>query len=60
VYFGMISDKKLVKAPDRVVERFVPEFEKLLLATTVGALATKEKRARARRRGRPRTTAATT
>jgi len=42
VYFGMISDRKLVEAPDRVVARFGREFEKLLLATTVGALALRE------------------
>jgi hypothetical protein len=53
VYFGMISDKKLLKTPERVVERFAPEFEKLLLATTVGALATKKKAARKKPRSRP-------
>jgi len=42
VYFGMIADRKLVDAPGRVVERFGREFEKLLLATTVGALALRE------------------
>ena len=25
VYFGMLSDRKLVKVPDEVVARFVPE-----------------------------------
>jgi hypothetical protein len=35
-----------------VVERFAPEFEKLLLATTVGALATKKKAARKQARSR--------
>jgi hypothetical protein len=44
VYFGMISDRQLVDDPDALVARFAPEFEKLLLAATVGALAIKEKR----------------
>jgi hypothetical protein len=46
VYFGMISDRRLVQEPDRVVARFAPEFEKLLLATTVGALGLRERRMR--------------
>ena len=46
VYFGMISDKRLVREPDRVVARFAPEFEKLLLATTVGALGLRERHMR--------------
>jgi hypothetical protein len=46
VYFGMISDKRLVQEPDRVVARFAPEFEKLLLATTVGALGLRERHMR--------------
>ena len=44
VYFGMISDQRLVEDPDALVARFAPEFEKLLLAATVGALAAKEKK----------------
>jgi diacylglycerol O-acyltransferase len=51
VYFGIISDRQLVEDPDELVARFAPEFEKLLLATTVGALAAKEKR-RSRRKAR--------
>jgi WS/DGAT/MGAT family acyltransferase len=51
VYFGIISDQQLVDEPDALVARFTPEFEKLLLATTVGALATKERR-RSRRKAR--------
>jgi len=51
VYFGIISDRQLVDDPDELVARFAPEFEKLLLATTVGALAAKEKR-RSRRKAR--------
>jgi diacylglycerol O-acyltransferase len=52
VYVGMISDRKLIKAPDEVVARFSAEFEKLLLAATVGALA---QRAQGTRRKRPAT-----
>jgi WS/DGAT/MGAT family acyltransferase len=39
VHFGMIADRALAAAPAKVVERFPAEFEKLLLATVVGALA---------------------
>jgi diacylglycerol O-acyltransferase / wax synthase len=39
VFFGMIADRRLVADPQSVVDRFQPEFEKLLLAVTVGALA---------------------
>jgi WS/DGAT/MGAT family acyltransferase len=46
VYVGMISDRKLIKAPDDVVARFSAEFEKLLLAATVGVLAQREQGAR--------------
>jgi len=46
VYFGMISDKKLLKEPARVVARFAPEFEKLLLVATVGALGLRERQMR--------------
>jgi hypothetical protein len=49
VYFGVISDRKLVDDPDALVARFAPEFEKLLLAATVGALAAKGKK-RSRRK----------
>jgi WS/DGAT/MGAT family acyltransferase len=41
VHFGMISDRRVLDAPGRVVERFAPEFEKLLLAATVGVLASR-------------------
>ena len=67
VYFGLIADRKRVASPRQVVYRFVPEFEKLLLAATVGALAVKDRAAlerkqppAARRRGRTRQPAATT
>jgi WS/DGAT/MGAT family acyltransferase len=39
VYFGMISDRGIVADPGEVVSRFAPQFEQLLLAVTVGALA---------------------
>lgn len=39
VHFGMIADRALVPSPAKVVERFPAEFEKLLLATILGALA---------------------
>ena len=53
VYCGMICDRKLVDDPDALVARFAPEFEKLLLAATVGTLAAKEQRARERPSRRP-------
>ena len=34
VYFGMISDRQLIAAPQSVEDRFGPEFERLLLAVT--------------------------
>jgi hypothetical protein len=40
----MIGDRRLVPDPQSVVDRFAPEFERLLLATTVGALAVKERK----------------
>jgi WS/DGAT/MGAT family acyltransferase len=49
VYFGMISDQQLVDDPDALVSRFAPEFEKLLLAATVGALAAREKKRQRRK-----------
>jgi WS/DGAT/MGAT family acyltransferase len=59
VYFGIVSDRQLVDDPDALVARFAPEFEKLLLAATVGALAVKEKATVPRRR-KARRPAATT
>jgi WS/DGAT/MGAT family acyltransferase len=55
VYFGMISDRKVLDAPGRVVERFVPEFERLLLATTVGRLASRRRPVQRRRTPKRRT-----
>jgi len=54
VNFGMIADRNLVQDPGRVVEKFAPEFEKLLLAVTVGALAARERK-RGAKPGRSRT-----
>ncbi len=36
VYFGLISDAKLLPDPDSVIKRFRPEFEKLLYAAMMG------------------------
>jgi len=33
VHFGLISDAKCIARPQQVIDRFAPEFEKLLLAT---------------------------
>jgi len=33
VQFGLVTDRGLCPDPDRVIERFAPEFEKLVLAT---------------------------
>ena len=42
VFFGIIADEALLDDPQAVVDRFAPEFERLLLATTVGALGARE------------------
>jgi hypothetical protein len=64
VYFGLIADRKLIRHPHRVADRFAPEFEKLLLAATVGALAARGGRERAagagRKPGKPRRAAGKT
>ena len=31
IFFGLISDRKLVPQPDEIVEKFRPEMEKLLM-----------------------------
>ncbi|MET0808248.1 MAG: wax ester/triacylglycerol synthase family O-acyltransferase [Pseudoxanthomonas sp.] len=36
VHFGLISDAKLVPDPDAVIQRFGPEFEKLLYLSLMG------------------------
>jgi WS/DGAT/MGAT family acyltransferase len=52
VFFGMIADSRLIPDPQSVVDRFKPEFERLLLAVTVGALALHERPA-PRRKPKP-------
>ena len=42
VFFGLIADRSLGVEPRSVMDRIGPEFERLLLAVTVGALAAKE------------------
>jgi len=37
VHFGLISDAKLVPDPDAVIQRFGPEFEKLLYLALMGS-----------------------
>jgi hypothetical protein len=41
VFFGIIADDRLIDDPQAVVDRIGPEFERLLLAVTVGTLAGK-------------------
>ncbi len=36
VYFGLIADAKIMPDPDSVIQRFRPEFEKLLYAAMMG------------------------
>jgi diacylglycerol O-acyltransferase len=43
VHFGVIADRELPVEPRRIADSFAPEFEQLLLATTVGLLALKER-----------------
>jgi diacylglycerol O-acyltransferase / wax synthase len=38
VFFGLIADRACIAEPSRVVERLAAEFERLLLAATVGML----------------------
>jgi hypothetical protein len=45
VHVGMIADRSLVPEPAEVVGRFAHEFEQLLIAVTVGALAARERAA---------------
>ncbi|HET9694147.1 MAG TPA: wax ester/triacylglycerol synthase family O-acyltransferase [Steroidobacteraceae bacterium] len=44
VFFGIIADRNLLPEPGAVVDRFGPEFERLLLGATVGLLALGERR----------------
>jgi len=43
VYFGVIGDRQVVPDPHGIADRFGPEFERLLLATTMGMLALRER-----------------
>ncbi|HET7202856.1 MAG TPA: wax ester/triacylglycerol synthase family O-acyltransferase [Steroidobacteraceae bacterium] len=43
VFFGIIADRNLLPGPEKVVDRFVAEFERLLLGATVGLLALRER-----------------
>jgi WS/DGAT/MGAT family acyltransferase len=55
VFVGMITDRALVPDPGQVVERIGIEFERLLLAATVGVLGMRERdRAAAKTPGQPR------
>ncbi len=42
LHFGVISDRALVESPREIIEAFALEFENLLIATTVGTLASRE------------------
>jgi WS/DGAT/MGAT family acyltransferase len=42
LHFGVISDRALVESPGKIIEAFSQEFENLLIATTVGTLASRE------------------
>ena len=48
VHFGLISDAKLVPDPDAVIQRFGPEFEKLLYLALYGRLGSPPGFARSR------------
>ncbi|HSQ69790.1 MAG TPA: wax ester/triacylglycerol synthase family O-acyltransferase [Steroidobacteraceae bacterium] len=43
VHFGVIADRELEVEPRRIADAFAPEFERLLLATTMELLALKER-----------------
>ena len=43
VHFGVIADRELQVEPRRIAAAFGPEFERLLLATTVELLALRER-----------------
>ena len=44
VFFGIVADRNVLPEPSRLAERLGPEFEQLLLATTVGRLAVGRRR----------------
>jgi WS/DGAT/MGAT family acyltransferase len=60
VFVGMIADRALVADPGQVVGRFGPEFERLLLATTVGVLGLREREQGAAKKRSRRTRSSTT
>ena len=43
VFFGLIADRACIAEPSRVVDRLAPEFERLLLAATVGMLGLEQR-----------------
>lgn len=53
VCYGLIADRACIPEPRHVTDRMAPEFERLLLATTIGALGR-----RPARKARPRKTRA--
>jgi hypothetical protein len=60
VHFGVIADRNLIDDPASLADRFAPEFEKLLLAVTMGALATRKEKPAGRPRKARKKAAATT
>ncbi|MBK6451714.1 MAG: wax ester/triacylglycerol synthase family O-acyltransferase [Proteobacteria bacterium] len=50
VFFGLIADRACIAEPAQLVERLGPEFEQLLLATTVGVLGLQQRKPRRRKR----------
>lgn len=51
VFFGLIADRACIAEPAQVVDRLGPEFERLLLAVTVGVLGRRQRTPAA---GKPR------
>jgi len=60
VHFGVIADRNLIDDPASLADRFAPEFEKLLLAVTMGMLATRKRRPATQPRKARKKAAATT
>jgi diacylglycerol O-acyltransferase / wax synthase len=62
VFFGLIADRACIAEPRLLTDRLAPEFERLLLATTVSALGLRGQRAAApdtaQKRGRRKKAAA--
>jgi hypothetical protein len=59
VYFGVIADRALIANPRDLVDRLGAEFERLVLAATVGVLGLRERDASADRRRDSGTASAT-